>query len=196
MVIREVLWHLIQSTPGASKSFVTDRRQVTEAPVTPMWGLSQLSRPPGPSDDSDISSPSQLNSCSSSSAGLAWARWRLAVWLSEESCRVSLNTAERPAQDTQESLHRRISSNLPYHTSFHSPFLSIFTASDQMSDVPPAAPMGLLWCHGLEDQLTGATAWCCHGWPQSGPSPLLRIIQPKHKTQNTYIRRTLNGHWM
>ena len=67
---------------------------------------------------------------------------------------------------------------------------SIFTASDQMWDVPRAAPMGLLWCHGLEDQLTGATAWCCHGWPQSGPSPLLRIIQPKQIHNNTeYIHQ-------
>ena len=108
---------------GAIKELCHRPEAGHRGPRHPMWGLSQLSRPPGPCDDSDISSPSQLNSCSSSSAGLAWAGWRLAGWLSEESCRVSLNTAERAAQDTQESLHRRISSNLPYHTSFHSPSL-------------------------------------------------------------------------
>ena len=158
-----------------------------------MWGLSQLSRTPGPSDDSDISSPSQLNSCSSSSAGLAWARWRLAGWLSEESCRVSLNTAERAAQDTLASL---CTGGYPPTCRITLPFtlrVSLFLLPVIRCQMSPA-----LHRWGFSDVTPGGSADWGHSlvlprmatiWPLS--SPLLGI---KHKTQNTHIRGTLNGH--
>ena len=153
-----------------------------------MWGLSQLSRTPGPSDDSDISSPSQLNSCSSSSAGLAWARWRLAGWLSEESCRVSLNTAERAAQDTLASL---CTGGYPPTCRITLPFtlrVSLFLLPVIRCQMSPELHRWGFSDVTAEDQLTGATAWCCHNLAPLLSSPLLRIIQPKHNNME-YIHQ-------
>lgn len=56
--------------------------------------------------------------------------------------------------------------------------------------VTPAAPMGLLWpgCD-VTGWPGGSADWgqslVCHRWPQAGPSPLLRIMQPKQIHDNT-----------